>query len=172
MAGQIEEGSPARMVIRRPRARFTARMPKLYSRLFADVAQLARASPCHGEGRGFESHHPLAVRAPPGRPFCFRRRLAPCSGAFRAPVGSLPHPSRRFPLAAFPSLGHNEVRGAARNFQAVKVSSAAMRPLLIGLVALLATATPAAATFPGRNGLIAFSVSREADGDCGDGLHS
>src|SRR5258707_9873279 len=25
----------------------------------ADVAQLARASPCHGEGRGFESHHPL-----------------------------------------------------------------------------------------------------------------
>lgn len=25
----------------------------------ADVAQLARASPCHGEGRGFESLHPL-----------------------------------------------------------------------------------------------------------------
>ena len=27
----------------------------------ADVAQLARASPCHGEGRGFESLHPLLV---------------------------------------------------------------------------------------------------------------
>ena len=27
----------------------------------ADVAQLARASPCHGEGRGFESLHPLHV---------------------------------------------------------------------------------------------------------------
>ena len=25
----------------------------------ADVAQLARASPCHGEGRGFDSRHPL-----------------------------------------------------------------------------------------------------------------
>ena len=25
----------------------------------ADVAQLARASACHAEGRGFESHHPL-----------------------------------------------------------------------------------------------------------------
>ena len=31
----------------------------------ADVAQLARASPCHGEGRGFESLHPLEAR---GRP--------------------------------------------------------------------------------------------------------
>ena len=28
-------------------------------RRLADVAQLARASPCHGEGRGFESLHPL-----------------------------------------------------------------------------------------------------------------
>ena len=27
----------------------------------ADVAQLARASPCHGEGREFESRHPLSV---------------------------------------------------------------------------------------------------------------
>lgn len=27
--------------------------------LYADVAQLARASPCHGEGREFESRHPL-----------------------------------------------------------------------------------------------------------------
>src|SRR6188768_2422292 len=28
----------------------------------ADVAQLARASACHAEGRGFESHHPLLER--------------------------------------------------------------------------------------------------------------
>ena len=27
----------------------------------ADVAQLARASACHAEGRGFESHHPLSL---------------------------------------------------------------------------------------------------------------
>src|SRR5208282_4097488 len=28
----------------------------------ADLAQLARASPCHGEGRGFESLHPLHIK--------------------------------------------------------------------------------------------------------------
>src|SRR5881227_1157136 len=33
--------------------------PGLYSATAADVAQLARASACHAEGRGFESHHPL-----------------------------------------------------------------------------------------------------------------
>ncbi len=27
--------------------------------MHADVAQLARASPCQGEGRGFEPRHPL-----------------------------------------------------------------------------------------------------------------
>ncbi len=30
-----------------------------YTSRRADVAQLARASACHAEGRGFESHHPL-----------------------------------------------------------------------------------------------------------------
>ena len=30
-----------------------------YNPAHADVAQLARASACHAEGRGFESHHPL-----------------------------------------------------------------------------------------------------------------
>ena len=34
---------------------------------FADVAQLARASACHAEGRGFESHHPLVVVTSVGR---------------------------------------------------------------------------------------------------------
>ena len=33
---------------------------RLYSISYADVAQLARASACHAEGRGFESHHPLS----------------------------------------------------------------------------------------------------------------
>ena len=35
--------------------------PLLYFRLRAAVAQLARASACHAEGRGFESHQPLPV---------------------------------------------------------------------------------------------------------------
>ena len=35
----------------------------------ADVAQLARASPCHGEGRGFESLHPLSAKPPDFRGF-------------------------------------------------------------------------------------------------------
>jgi Tol biopolymer transport system component len=54
----------------------------------------------------------------------------------------------------------------------VRVSSAEVRSLLVSLAVLLASATPAAATFPGRNGVIAFSVSYEASGDCGDGVHS
>src|SRR5918996_2353369 len=32
---------------------------RLYCASHADVAQSARASACHAEGRGFESHHPL-----------------------------------------------------------------------------------------------------------------
>src|SRR4051794_24498196 len=43
--------------------------PRLYSSPRADVAQLARASACHAEGRGFESHHPLSQGAS-GRPVC------------------------------------------------------------------------------------------------------
>src|SRR6266550_3890215 len=35
-------------------------MPRLYLPPRAAVAQLARASACHAEGRGFESHQPLA----------------------------------------------------------------------------------------------------------------
>lgn len=43
----------------------------LYWAAHADVAQLARASACHAEGRGFESHHPLSqkVRLGPGSLF-------------------------------------------------------------------------------------------------------
>src|SRR5438094_5299543 len=36
-----------------------------YTGAHADVAQLARASACHAEGRGFESHHPLLGSAEP-----------------------------------------------------------------------------------------------------------
>src|ERR671931_1624287 len=39
----------------------------------ADVAQLARASACHAEGRGFESHHPL-LRKPETGLFALRAR--------------------------------------------------------------------------------------------------
>src|SRR5438094_10374671 len=42
--------------------------------LYAEVAQPGRASPCQGEGRGFESPLPLHVRGPASR------RPAPFSG--------------------------------------------------------------------------------------------
>ena len=42
----------------------------------ADVAQLARASPCHGEGREFESRHPLAGQVEPGRKTRWGGRVA------------------------------------------------------------------------------------------------
>src|SRR6476646_1880594 len=42
----------------------------------ADVAQLARASACHAEGRGFESHHPL-LRSPGNRGFLFSDHATP-----------------------------------------------------------------------------------------------
>ena len=38
----------------------------LYCRDRAAVAQLARASACHAEGRGFESHQPLVLSVPAG----------------------------------------------------------------------------------------------------------
>src|SRR3954452_12870466 len=42
------------------RATLTVPLRWLYSAPRADVAQLARASACHAEGRGFESLHPLS----------------------------------------------------------------------------------------------------------------
>src|SRR5215204_6969463 len=38
--------------------------PRLYFSPRAAVAQLARASACHAEGRGFESHQPLRIAEP------------------------------------------------------------------------------------------------------------
>src|SRR4051794_11023813 len=48
------------------RAGLTSQSRWLYSAPRADVAQLARASACHAEGRGFESLHPL--QKSPGNP--------------------------------------------------------------------------------------------------------
>src|SRR5690348_16836183 len=54
----------------------------------ADVAQLARASACHAEGRGFESHHPLLVKAPLllGFQLCIRKQVG--AAAFRTGASS------------------------------------------------------------------------------------
>src|SRR5699024_773011 len=52
----------------------------LSSVIHADVAQLARAPPCQGGGRGFESRHPL----------CLTRVLVenqgPCALTYKAPA--------------------------------------------------------------------------------------
>ena len=68
-----------------PRRRLThgasqrsAGSPGLYCRDRAAVAQLARASACHAEGRGFESHQPLPIAEPIGH--LARFRLWPESG--------------------------------------------------------------------------------------------
>ncbi len=46
----------------------------------ADVAQLARASACHAEGRGFESHHPLSEKPAGNGGFCCLRAAAARAG--------------------------------------------------------------------------------------------
>ena len=56
----------------------------------ADVAQLARASPCHGEGRGFESLHPLSA-------VCRDRRLRRARRADRSWAAILQSAPRRAP---------------------------------------------------------------------------
>ena len=53
--------------------------PGLYWALPADVAQLARASACHAEGRGFESHHPLSTRKGPAEAGPFPCESAVCA---------------------------------------------------------------------------------------------
>ena len=52
-------GGQARQRGARPGHAARARRGAAILRLLADVAQLARASACHAEGRGFESLHPL-----------------------------------------------------------------------------------------------------------------
>src|SRR5581483_7811893 len=60
-----------------PRTRYAGKTCKLSRR--ADVAQLARASACHAEGRGFESHHPLSEG--PGNGAFLLPSTAACSSA-------------------------------------------------------------------------------------------
>src|SRR4051812_31035204 len=62
----------------------------------ADVAQLARASACHAEGRGFESLHPLLAKAPHlrGLRHFLRRQGPPLT--LSLPSG---HSGMRFPVA-------------------------------------------------------------------------
>ena len=66
---EAASGGPAsagRARFRLPRRRpCVPRLPGalLESAALADVAQLARASACHAEGRGFESLHPLPLKA-------------------------------------------------------------------------------------------------------------
>src|SRR4051794_13720077 len=60
VGGKIERSRLARNQERAPTARITP---------CAAVAQLARASACHAEGRGFESLQPLHTKAPLRRGF-------------------------------------------------------------------------------------------------------
>jgi hypothetical protein len=62
----------------------------------ADVAQLARASACHAEGRGFESLHPLLVKAPLRRGFCLPGKPLH-KASYRVKAASLVRRSRRGP---------------------------------------------------------------------------
>ena len=60
--------------------RTIARTRRYTCRPRADVAQLARASACHAEGRGFESLHPLDPKARLGGPSSFPDRHCLRSG--------------------------------------------------------------------------------------------
>src|SRR3954451_8037676 len=65
-------------------ARYRLDRPRLYSTPRAAVAQLARASACHAEGRGFESLQPLLVEALHSAGFLRFRGLA--RAAFSLPA--------------------------------------------------------------------------------------
>ena len=60
-------GSRCRIRPKRPGCRIPRCKARIRHR--AAVAQLARASACHAEGRGFESHQPLRQKAPEIRRF-------------------------------------------------------------------------------------------------------
>jgi hypothetical protein len=65
--GHAVQGARSRTLRRQPSARApVADAPAVAGIIatFADVAQLARASACHAEGRGFESLHPLRCPVP------------------------------------------------------------------------------------------------------------
>ena len=61
---------------------------RIYTGRSADVAQLARASACHAEGRGFESLHPLHKKARKSGPFSFSPRVLRAQNRLRLPLSS------------------------------------------------------------------------------------
>src|SRR5438067_6795605 len=63
-----------------------------YTGAHADVAQLARASACHAEGRGFESHHPL--EGSPGQGFFLPQDVLSLFRQTGTPYGGANAPSR------------------------------------------------------------------------------
>src|SRR3954451_14503013 len=76
----------------------------------AAVAPLARASACHAEGRGFESHHPLLEKAPHERGFFVVTRpaeIGPARDGEACPPSPMP-PSNTWPGAAPGSQRHSE----------------------------------------------------------------
>ena len=62
----LRVGQGGELLLHRGRVPWLGPPPSPAGRLTvpADVAQLARASACHAEGRGFESHHPLSEKPP------------------------------------------------------------------------------------------------------------
>jgi hypothetical protein len=92
---QDDEGQDSathRATVPRPAPRSRRyREPGLYCAARADVAQLARASACHAEGRGFESLHPLLAKAPLPAGFSRSWRLvgADCPGRADQPGGPI-----------------------------------------------------------------------------------
>jgi hypothetical protein len=71
----------------------------------ADVAQLARASPCHGEGRGFESLHPLSAKSLQISSFRPSGRMASSLSDRRGYHPWVPNTTRRGLLEPFVNVG-------------------------------------------------------------------
>ena len=78
----------------------------------ADVAQLARASACHAEGRGFESHHPLSVTR-------WKRRVFLCPWIWRRDLVKRSDNGRRCALPA--TMGESGTRRSG-DYQAAMAS--------------------------------------------------
>ena len=95
--GQLHGGSARAQQARRPARergarRRSRRLTAAILAAHADVAQLARASACHAEGRGFESHHPLSAKAPETGVFVVRRETLRLAAARSFQSASRPRP--------------------------------------------------------------------------------
>ena len=97
---------------RAPRSR--ARPTSLFSGHHAAVAQLARASACHAEGRGFESLHPLRTEGPAlAGPSSFQGRVANASPSLQR-RGVDRQLGGEGPLVGGPCLAAGDVGGEVR----------------------------------------------------------